>query len=114
MPSRSVRIRQWQENRENKPRKPGNVYIVKLSETLYKVGKTLDLRRRLSQFRTTNIGADYVWSAYVVDMDAAENELHTCLWYRKAEREMFRLKPKDIRRAKRIVHPFRVRDAYPA
>ena len=109
MTSKSVRYKQWLRTKELHPEqlKDGFVYIIKLSNDIYKIGRTVDLLKRLSSFRTSHIGAKFVWSAHVIDMVEAEKILHKVFGYRLLEREMFALQPKDIRRADKIINLYR-------
>lgn len=76
--------------------KPGYVYLIQ-SGTLYKIGTTTDLAKRLRFFITTlPLGAELLWSTPADNPRALESELHTQFVDKCVNGEWFKLDSADV------------------
>lgn len=74
-----------------------SVYILKTGKNLYKIGKTQNLQRRLSGYRTHLPVEFRVVRQYLADnMDSLEQSLHVVFQHKHVRGEWFELTPDDL------------------
>lgn len=109
-------IREWAKNKERevlagtekKIGKAGHVYIFSLGQdSLYKVGCTYSIEKRLKALRASNPNLKCVWSAWVKDMKEAERVLHKQFQENRLDREIFQLTSAQIFHANQVVNNMR-------
>lgn len=75
----------------------GYIYVFSIGhDNLYKVGKSVDWRRRLKALRAANPQLKAVLDVRVKDRHAAEKAVHSAIALHRIEREIFRLQERDI------------------
>ena len=85
----------------------GYIYIFSIGhDSLYKVGKSVNWRRRLKALRAANPNLKAVLDILVRDRHAAELAVHEAIKYSRVEREIFRLSESDIDKIRDILVRF--------
>lgn len=98
----------YQAQRESPKNGKGHVYICSLGyDGLYKIGKTTDVARRLSEFKTICPKVNCIWSAFVPKVDRAERILHRVFKKKHYQGEVFRLTYQDIKKANNVIDSFK-------
>lgn len=84
--------------RVNKPAKTqdGFIYILKVEGSYHKVGKTINLERRLVQYKNLPWTVHLVASVHVDDIDEAEARIHKLFADVRVKGEWFALAPEHI------------------
>lgn len=108
-------VRAWKKNNEKFKKsivegangRVGYVYIFRLYDGYYKIGKTSNVLERMKALQASCPTLTCVWSAHVRDMVIVEKELHQHFKKKKVEREVFRLDPNDVRQADHIADKYR-------
>ena len=108
-------VREWKRNQEKYKKsiiegedgRIGYVYIFKLYDNYYKIGKTVNVAERMKVLKASCPTLNCAWSAHVRDMVIVEKELHKFFKNKKLNREIFTLEYKDILEADRIADKYR-------
>ena len=82
----------------------GFIYVADIGNGLFKIGKTSDPEKRLRTFTASNPGVSFAVLTRVVDMHFAERALHYVFRRFNKERELFRLGPKQLKKAEKLLH----------
>jgi hypothetical protein len=92
--AKEKRSQKWQEEK-----KPG-VYIVDLKipgKGLFKIGRTVNIKSRIRDLRTSNPDVELVRFVGAPDPEAMERELHDLLSKRRLTREIYILRGEDLK-----------------
>jgi hypothetical protein len=85
----------------------GYIYVFSIGhDNLYKVGKSVDWRRRLKALRAASPQLKAVLDVRVKDRHKAETAVHSAIALHKVEREIFRLQETDIEKIRDILVRF--------
>ena len=112
-------VRAWARNKEQdwlagvekKNGKEGHVYIFNLGYgSLYKVGCTYNIAKRLKTLQASNPKMKCIWSAWVKDMKDVEEKLHKQFANKRLDRELFMLTQEQIIHANNMVN--KIKEAY--
>jgi len=91
-------------NRRDPKDASGYIYVFSIGhDNLYKVGKSVDWRRRLKALRAANPLLQVVLNVQVKDRNAAELAAHNVIRLHRVEREIFRLDESDIERIRDVL-----------
>lgn len=92
-------VKQWRRNGENfelactekKNGHEGHVYVFRISEGLYKIGRTYNIEKRLKDLRAGNPNIKCIWSAWSRDCFELEKRIHVSMQNYHEDREIFRI-----------------------
>jgi len=107
-------IKQWRRNSDNfelactekRNGHEGHVYVFKITEELYKIGRTYDVQKRLKALRAGNPVIKCVWSAWSRDCFELEKKIHVSMQSYHEDREFFRIPEGMIRSINQIAVSF--------
>jgi hypothetical protein len=85
----------------------GYVYIIWLGrERYYKIGRTTNVTKRLSDLKSANPWCELIYSRPVSDAGEVEKILHKMFNHTKVEREIFQLEDVHIQTAINVIEKF--------
>lgn len=91
-------------NRRDPKDTSGYIYVFSIGhDDLYKVGKSVDWRRRLKALKAANPRLDVVLNVQVKNRHTAEIAVHNAIRLHRVEREIFRLSAGDIDKIRNIL-----------
>jgi hypothetical protein len=91
-------------NRRDPKDASGYIYVFSIGhDNLYKVGKSVDWRRRLKALRAANPQLKAILDVRVKDRHAAESAVHNAIRLHRVEREIFKLDDSDIERIRDVL-----------
>ena len=87
-----------------KCRRGAYIYILALGrDGLYKVGKTVEIQRRIKDLSAANPSANLVGYGWVPNPRAVEANIHWLFGEQRATREVFRFGRRDLREIGRMI-----------
>lgn len=110
-------VKQWRHNKENfdsactekKNKHEGHVYVFRISEGLYKIGRTYNIEKRLKDLRAGNPNIKCVWSAWSRDCFELEKRIHVSMQGYHVVRELFNIPDGMIKSINQIAVGFNSR-----